>query len=113
MHKQIMQRIGWICEDLGMTDREFAAAVNCTTKELEEPRFEVLQRILKNWPELNSRWLILGEGGTWFSLEDIDQKMEEVIGMEIKEMLLAQRVEQLEEELKAKERIIELLRVEE
>ena len=91
-------RLNWILEDLNLSPQEFALKVGLATVEIEKlctgemsPSFLILVKIVSTFPDLDCRWLLTGTGATWVSMENIDERMLQLIEKEIVLALLEKK----------------------
>lgn len=121
----VNQRIKILITQLSLTQAEFSIITKIKpatlSKAIKNPesnvRVDFIQKILINFPTLNARWLILGEGETWEGKPPEGHILEDGSASYFSEKdLLRQELDQcrearnsLEREIKDKKLIIELL----
>ena len=96
-------RIKHLIQELGLKQNEFAENIGKYQSKVSkivrnESKIDsaVIAKILKRWPTLNPKWLLLGEGEMWH--EQVGEKDE--ASLETKVALLFSRLEILEKKQK-------------
>ena len=90
----IGQRIRILIAHLNLSDSDFANSIRYGNMKLSNivngvtkvPKVDFIANILSEYPNLNERWLILGEGEMWKDDNDSDESLKEEV-TEIKEQL--------------------------
>ncbi len=117
-----MQRIGdrirLLCSVLELSKRKFAEKVNIKASTLSSivngssPSSDIISAVVNNYPELNERWLLIGEGpiwkkDLWQSFGVAEQKELDALNEQIK--IKSEIIEALKGQVNALERTVSLL----
>lgn len=93
MQQQIGERIDALCMALGLSRRKFAEIIGENPSTIASivrgtnPSSNIICSILEQYPELNERWLLMGEGPLWkkdlLSLSVKDDKEQDALKLQI------------------------------
>lgn len=106
----INRRMESLIEALKMTKHHFASRIKVAsplvynfTSGRNAPSFEVLSKITREFPEVNLRWLLIGEGsilGQAIPEEDKEEGLDEIGLLKAQMVAIQNRVSEIEKLLK-------------
>jgi len=114
--QQIGERIDALCMALGLSRRKFAEEIGENPSTIASiirgtnPSSNIICSILEHYPELNERWLLMGDGPLWkkdvLSINTNDEKEQEAL----REQLATKNdtIDALKGQVSALERLLDL-----